>query len=269
MAAKSSHAPSDSGKPPGEFAAGQDLHEEGDAHEHGESEAGHEEAHGGHGGGHGGHGDGHGGGGHGGSWIVTYCDMITLLIAFFICILTFASKENGKGNQRRLRDSVLYGLEGTGIAGPVTKPGVADEFMWRQVLLSANPGDTGSALPPLYSDPKMDITTRALDMLEDQSTESFEDGYKVALPLSLIFDAANKLTPSGQNLLRSLGDNVRHLPFVVLIQVHGKAELKQAVVLAERLIRFEGIDPSQVGLGIAEPGRVREKTVRLVFLRRH
>ena len=55
-------------------------------------------------------------GGHGDKWLVTYCDMITLLIAFFICILTFASKENG--NKSHVPDCAIRSSMVRAAAGP-------------------------------------------------------------------------------------------------------------------------------------------------------
>jgi chemotaxis protein MotB len=234
--------------------------------EHGSEKTHHEEQHEGHGKKHDDHG-GHGGG-HGGSWIVTYCDMITLLIAFFICILTFASQENGKGSQRRMRDSVLYGLDGTGIAGPVTRPGVADEFMWRQVVLASNPARRGSPMPPLYSDPSMDIVPRVLAMLEESSDQSLEDSYAMTVPLAFLFGTDKKLTKSGKQLLKAAANNLRTLPFDILMQVDTRIGLPVAVTMAQYLIREEDLNPSQVAFGTIDNAGHGEKTVRFVFLRR-
>jgi flagellar motor protein MotB len=103
-----------------------------------------------------GHKDGHGAGAHGGTWLVTYCDMITLLIAFFIAIITFASQESGNQKYPKMRDSILYGAGGSGVAGSPHQGTDHDAVVWRQFLMAAQPA--GSKTPPLYTDPSLDKT---------------------------------------------------------------------------------------------------------------
>jgi hypothetical protein len=249
----------------GPDAGGHDgaAHGEGGHGEDGHADGGHA-GHARHGG-HGGHGDGHGGGGHGGNWIVTYCDMITLLIAFFICILTFASQESGKGDHRKLRDSVLYGQAGSGIAGS-NKPGDPDAFVWRKVLLSHNPAKAGSPVPPLYSDPTLELTRRALAMLEEAPEVTLADSYTASLPAAVLFDDRSALTKSGRELLHMVANNIYTLPVDLYVEVEGPAQLPRALVIAQHFIRREALPPARVGVGTATAGG-RPGYVRLVFVK--
>ena len=244
---------------------GHDANAEGEHAEH----AGHEEHAGGHKHhkGHGGHGDGHGGG-HGGNWIVTYCDMITLLIAFFICILTFASAESGKHQHRKMRDSVLYGTGGTGIAGPDVKTGDQDAVVWRQVLISSNPKNLGSTAPPLYSNPTLEVTGKALAMLEQPAQNVLGDSYGVTLPFAILFSGDNKLSSSGRQLLDSMANNVAALPYDMLIEVDNQALLKRATAITLHLENREVIAPARLGVGVAAPNSVPNDSVRFVFVKR-
>src|SRR3989442_9782363 len=100
-----------------------------------------------------------GGGGHGCGWIVTYSDMITLLMTMFIVIVTFGGKE-GKGSKKN--DSVISGKSGTGAAGPSSakeadKSAILTRFapLGRTVL-------RGSEIAPMYDDPSNDWTDSVL-----------------------------------------------------------------------------------------------------------
>lgn len=42
---------------------------------------------------------GHGGGGHGGAWVITFADLMSLLMAFFVMLLSFSSQEAAKLKQ--------------------------------------------------------------------------------------------------------------------------------------------------------------------------
>jgi len=206
----------------------------------------------GHGGRHGGgHGDGHGGGGHGGgNWIVTYCDMITLLIAFFICILTFASRESGNQNFPKFRDSVLYGPGGSGPAGAAIRGSDRDAVVWRQLLISAYPSAPGSRIPPLYSDPTFEKTSEVLHLLETSSLGTLGDSHVIRMPMVLFFDKEQDLTPTGQYLLRYVAYHVRRLPYNLLVQVAQPQHLAQAVGLVRHLQQKNAMEPSKLGVGI-------------------
>jgi chemotaxis protein MotB len=216
--------------------------------------------------GHGGHGD-HAGG-HGGSWIVTYCDMITLLIAFFICIMTFASSESGKFDHRKLRESVLYGEGGAGIAGADAKMGNHDSIVFRQLLTSANPARAGSSIPPLYSDPSMDVTNKALTMLDEPAKGTLADNYSIVIPLAVLVSADNSLTAAGKQLLRSIAVKLKTLPYDVLIHVDDQARLRRLVTIEQFLCQQEAVSPSRVGIGIGGPGTMAAESVRLLFVKR-
>src|SRR5262245_8187400 len=135
-----------------------------------------------------------GGGGHGCGWIVTYSDMITLLMTMFIVIVTFGGKE-GKGGKKN--DSVIGGKSGTGAAGPST----AKEVDKRAVLTRFAPlGRTvlrGSENAPMYDDPNNDWSDSVLQALEGPEFGKMSDNYFLRLPLSFLFAAPDRLSPSG------------------------------------------------------------------------
>ncbi|MBI3408776.1 MAG: hypothetical protein HY040_10505 [Planctomycetes bacterium] len=223
--------------------------------EHGGQEHG-GEAHGeGHGGGHAPHGKAHGGGhggGHneGGSWIVTYCDMITLLIAFFICIMTFASKESGKEKYPKLRDSILYGLDGSGPTGPSHKGSDADSIVWRQVLTSSLLSGGGSRIPPLYSDPQDQKTSKVLAALKGSELPNLGETLILQFPLTSMFDGQNQLTPAGTRILNRIAQNLRKLPYQVYCQAPDEKTLPLAVRAYRQLVEEGGLEPANLGVGI-------------------
>jgi chemotaxis protein MotB len=233
----------------------------GSSQEHGD--AAHAHAHGKHKG-HGGHG-GHAGG-HGGNWLVTYCDMITLLIAFFICILTFASKENGKQSNPKLRDSVIYGPGGTGAIGP--KGANSDSIVWRQVLASANPQMMGSRSAPRYSDPQMTANEQVLDLLDHSTETALDDSFSMRVPLVVIMKDAKTLSPAGHRLLSNIAFALRQFPFDLIVQIEDRETFGTAFHLAKHLTELAGVHPSRAGVSLDETGPRRKDGVRFMFVAR-
>jgi len=219
--------------------------------EHAEAGDEHAEAHGDSHGGHGkhkGHDEGHGG--HGGTWLITYCDMITLLITFFICIVTFASKENGKQQHPRKRDSLLYGTNGTGIAGGKQIGMNHEGIIWRQLPISAQPERAGSDMAPLYSDPELEASATAINLLEGPTIGTLADSYDMRTPLGLLFTADGKLSPSGVELLGQVASSLRRLPYDIGLQVDDPKNLPRAVTAAQQLVKQEGLAPYRIAVGV-------------------
>ncbi len=213
----------------------------------------------------GGHEEGHGGG-HGGKWLVTYCDMVTLLIAFFICILTFASKENGTKSHARLRDSLIYGTGGSGAVGD--KDAKADSIVWRQVLSSVSLQNVGSSRAPLYSDPQMNANEQVLELL-DQSTETtLEDNFSFRVPLTLMMNDDKTVSPAGRRLLSNIAFGLRQFPFDLIIQIDNPDVFPVAFRLSKHLTDLAGCPPSRTGISLLEGGTKQRDSVRFLFVAR-
>lgn len=241
---------------PGHEGEGHEQHE-GEGHGHG----------GGHGKGHGGgHADGHGGGGHGGSWLVTYCDMITLLMAMFICIITFSSREPERYSKKR--DSLMYGEGGTGIAGNLARGLEHDSFLWRKRPLSARSGLAGSEIPPRYSDPAERSTAQVLRELDEKPLGTLADSYGLRVPLAMLFTADGKLTASARQLLQAVTRNLKNLPYDILFELNDPATLAKGVALAEYVATTFGLPPSRMAVGMHPTTDAVGPSVWIVFSRR-
>jgi chemotaxis protein MotB len=222
-------------------------------HEHpAEHDAEHPAEHaGGHHGGHAKHKKGHGGhgeGGHGGGWIVTYSDMITLLMAFFICIITFASKETEKYTTKK--DSLIGNGGGSGIASSSAKGTLEhDSVVWRLRVRQARVGESGAEMSPMYRDPSPDTTAHILQALEGTAAGRLRDNFAIRLPRSLLFEKDDRLSSSGVRLLHALAVNLRDLPYDLQFQVGPAEHIGQAVRLCGYLASQEGYEPARLAVG--------------------
>jgi hypothetical protein len=191
------------------------------------------------------------GGGHGSSWIVTYSDMITLLMACFIMIVTFGTKERDKHSRRK--DSLLDGKGGAGAVGP------AEGTPRDSVLVRISPLDRqmlrGSEAPPLYSDPVLDDVEGALRALETTPLGTLADNYALRVPVAFLFAAPDRLSESGARLLQWVARTVRQLPYDVQVQASDARLVPQAVKVSQYLFQFASLSPVRLGVGVrAQPG---------------
>lgn len=206
-----------------------------------------------------------GGGGHGAKWIVTYSDMITLLMTLFIVIVTFGSKEQDRASKKL--DSVVGGQGGTGAAGP-TGQGTGRDSVLVRVSPLGRSVYSGSEVPPLYSDPYPEPAAAALRALKEKPVGGLSDNFAFRVPADSLFDAAGKLTPSGMTLLRTVANAVRRLPFDVQLRVAGKERAAAAARAVQYLFANAGLEPWRLGVAVGPPpAGATADDVLLVLLR--
>jgi chemotaxis protein MotB len=206
-----------------------------------------------------------GGGGHGAKWIVTYSDMITLLMTLFIVIVTFGSKEQDRHSKKL--DALVGGMGGTGAAGPTGQGIGRDSIMVRMSPLSRMVY-SGSETPPVYSDPTSQPTGVALKALKEQPIGQLSDNFAFRVPLDFLFDSSGKLSTSGETFLRSVAAAVRKLPFGVQVRVADRTRAAAAAKVVEYLFATASIYPGRLGVAVCPPGDgVNPNEVLLVLLR--
>ncbi len=231
----------------------------------------HDAEHGdGHAGGHAKHKKGHdghgGGGGHGGSWIVTYSDMVTLLMAFFICIITFSSKETEKYSTKK--DSLIGNAGGSGVASSSAKGTLEqDSIVWRLRVRQARASESGAEMSPLYQDPSVETTARILRVLEGAALGRLRDNLAVRLPRSLLFEKGDRLSSSGVRLLHAVAVNLRDLPYDLQFQVGHTEHVAQAVRLCTYLASQESYEPARLAVGGRPPTSGDGDSIWLVLAR--
>ncbi|HTU22193.1 MAG TPA: flagellar motor protein MotB [Gemmataceae bacterium] len=179
------------------------------------------------------------------SWLVTYSDMVTLLMAFFLCILTFSSLAGARKRGGLERDSVV----------------------WRPRLKQKLATDSGAAMAPMYRDPSRGMTDRILQALEGAADEKSADNFAIRLPLSLLFDNDEQLSSSGKRLLHALADNLRELPWDLQLQVSHADDTPRAVQVCQFLLSQEGYEPARLAVGARRPRDGEGDFVWLVLCR--
>jgi hypothetical protein len=207
------------------------------------------------------------GGGHGSSWIVTYSDMITLLMACFIMIITFASKEPEKLGQKK--DSLVGGRGGSGVAGAMHELPDQDAVIWRERPLSSRDGKGKSENPAMYSDPGLPTTSEVMRALENVNAASINDSYSIRLPLALLFQSGDRLSPSATEIFHGMGRHIRQLPFDLLIQVDDAKYLSKAMAVAQFLMLKESIYPARLAVGTRTTAESWNASLSITCVRQH
>jgi chemotaxis protein MotB len=204
------------------------------------------------------------GGGHGG-WIVTYSDMITLLMTMFIVIVTFGSKD--KDNYSKKNDSLVGGKGGSGATGDNARG--ADRS---SVLVRVSPLGRavlhGSEIPPIYSDPTADPIESVMKTLTDAPPGKLSDNFQMRVPIAFLFGNGDSLSEPGMRALGNLAHAISDLPYDLQIQVEDTTRFPQACRITQFLFQGCAIHPSRLGIAV-RPGEHSSQGVFWLLLVRN
>ncbi len=99
------------------------------------------------------------------AWFMTYSDVITLMMTFFILLLTFATNEPEQFE--RMKVAVFGGGGGTGLIGENNNPVELDATVVRFRPRTARQTMRGTEMPPLHEEPATDSVARGLKALDE------------------------------------------------------------------------------------------------------
>ena len=194
------------------------------------------------------------------SWIMTFSDVITLLMTFFILLLTFATNEPERFE--RMRVSMFSGGGALGIARRSDSPLDKDSLVLRERPRAGRITTRGSEMPPVNSDATTESLASGITGLEEDEKRELSTNHAAVIPLALLFTSDGQLTPSGEISARMLARQMRVQPLDVVLLVGDKTELPQAQLLASHLFEEQSIQPGRIGVGLdtsvhADPGKLK------------
>lgn len=198
------------------------------------------------------------------AWFMTYSDVITLLMTFFILLLTFATSE--PETFTRMQVAMFGGGGATGIAGPKPESLEEDSFLIRRRPVSGRLTDRGSEMPPMYVDPLRESVSAGLQSLEDSEEVEDADQRAVDLSIPLLFDNPEALSTTGQKLVRLLSTQMVRMKLLLRIELSGPELVDYGMTFATALQKQPGIKPSQVSLVNTAAGESRG-TLRTVIVK--
>lgn len=178
-------------------------------------------------------------------WFMTYSDVITLLMTFFILLLTFATNE--PEHFERMQASMFGGGDGTGIAGKSNIPLDMDAIVARYRPRSSRVTIRGSETPPRDTDHVSKSLAKGLEGLSSHRFDA-DSSYAIDMKLShLIRDG--ELSSTGQQRLRMLAMHLAHGSSTAVMGVSDPQALSDAILLVDRLSAM-GVAPGKLAVSI-------------------
>lgn len=196
------------------------------------------------------------------AWFMTYSDVITLLMTFFILLLTFATNEPEKFAQMQ---AVTFGggRNASGLVGGKDDSMDKDTLVIRSRPSAARVGSEGSETPPTYTDPVRESLEKGIMSLDDENPLAESSAFSIDIPWSLLFESNGQPTSYGQQRLRMIALQMKRLPLQLRMGVPTAADLASAVRVADEISRSEKIAAGRISIG-TRPGKPGgDRTLRL------
>lgn len=247
----------------------------------------------------GGGGDGHGGGGHdaagGMRWLLTYADLITLLMVFFIVLYSISQTDKEKYLQlaRALRASLLNANVSNSLVNVSRIPGDVERLL-PEPNAQQLPGAGRNELRDLQeTGQELADALRAAGLSAEVTIAMAERGLVVSFSDSVFFDLGRAdLRPESRRVLTRIAPILAGMPNRILVEGHTdnlpirtaafpsnwELSAARAVAVARFLTEEGGISPERVGAtgygewrpkypNDSERNRARNRRVDLVLLR--
>lgn len=181
------------------------------------------------------------------AWFMTYSDVITLLMTFFILLLTFATNE--PEHFARMQIAMFGGGSSSGLAGKNNEPFDKNAMLMRARPTAARLTIRGSEMPPVVTDPAYESLDAGVKSLENSHELADADRMSIRIPLSVVLNEDDTVTAVGQQQLRMIATQMRRMPIDVRLEVRDLRDADRCLPLATELISSGRVAPSRVSIG--------------------
>jgi len=184
-------------------------------------------------------------------WFVTYSDVITLLMTFFILLLTFASSEP---EELEKMQAASFGVVGSpGVVG--SRPDAVDRNS-PSVRYRPNIGrrtSRGSEVPPADIMPIGESAAKGLEALENSDEMASAERISTETLIAVLKDENGRMTPAAVQQFRMIAVQLRSLPLLAELQVSGPDDLDFTVGVARYLQDELQVPSGQLAVSVGIP----------------
>ncbi|MEM7454272.1 MAG: flagellar motor protein MotB [Planctomycetota bacterium] len=184
------------------------------------------------------------------AWFMTFSDVITLLMTFFILLLTFSTTEPERFE--KVQVSAFGQSSATGIVGHPHEDIERKSWVQRVRPHAARISMTGSEMPPMVDEPSSASVGRGLEAANDEESEKdvmTSNSFEILIE-SLVTDDL-RLTPKGVEVARMVAAQLRKLPVHCAIEFSSPEVSARATTLLSHLYDVEHVRPGQVAASYA------------------
>ena len=222
--------------------------------------------------------DGGSSGGHGGPvWLLTYCDLITLLVAFFVMMIAFSSINVNKYKEDMPKIEGGFAGGGEYLLESGTKP--VETLFEKELDVLESPD---AEEQPVESQLELEEMYNYLSGFVEESglkksidIEDVKIGCKIKIPVDLCFEKGESvLKREAYVIFDKLGIVLRILRGKLVIDTNmGKAEkeidlsINRAATICEFLVTKEDIEPQKIAISGYRVAEAEENTISMMIFK--
>ncbi len=185
------------------------------------------------------------------AWFMTYSDVITLLMTFFILLLTFSTTEPDRFE--RISKTVFSGGTGTGVVGQPIEGPELEAFIQRVRPRSARMALAGSEMPSYLKEPSKNLVGEGLKGLSDEeSKQDVMTTNQFEIKIDSLMTPDLQLRPRGAQVASMLARQLDQLPVHMTVECSNPDNFERATAFVTHLYQTEKIRPGQVGVGVIQ-----------------
>jgi len=200
------------------------------------------------------------------AWFMTYSDVITLLMTFFILLLTFATTEPERF-EKSVSSTFSMGAA-TGTTGKKMDGNNLDSFINRLRPPAARIAMRGAEMPPIVREPAKATFGDGLKSLDDEEEKQNElTSHSFEVPAVRLFDSTGQLTSYGKLICKMLSQQLSELPFQASIQFSDQKHTAALADMMAFLFETEKTRAGQVAISFVKPEGLDKRNVRVLIKR--
>ncbi len=184
-------------------------------------------------------------------WFVTYSDVITLLMTFFILLLTFASSEPEDFEKMQ---AATFGVAGaSGIAGPQADGLDKSSLNVRYRPSAARRTTRGSEVAPPEVTPIGASAAKGLDALENSHELAAAERVSTESLIEDMKDSEGRLSARATQQLRLISMQMKGLPLNAELQVSEPDDIDFAVGMARYMQDDLKVESGRLSVSVGHP----------------
>jgi len=197
------------------------------------------------------------------AWLMTYNDVITLMMTFFILLLTFSTTE--KEDFERLRVAMFSDGASSGYAGKADAK--LDTLVFRTRPRSGRIARRGSEMPPITRDPTLSTLKKGLASLSTDPRDPSES-CSIVMRMPMLISINGEITAFGQQVLKMFATQLKKFPLELTMTVGREVDAGRCVLLGLKFAEQHQIVPGRIAVSVTpgvQPGTIRFVTRRPVI----
>lgn len=199
-------------------------------------------------------------------WFMTYSDVITLLMTFFILLLTFSTTEPERFE--KVQTSTFSSGGATGFIGGVIDGPPPDAWISRVRPNASRIAMRGAEMPPIMSAPATQSFGQGLMSLDPKDRKHNElTSHFFDVDFNRLFDDQGELTSQGKLICNTLSVQLRDLPFQASLRFTDANQSDQVITMMSYLFENRKTRPGQLAMTVVQADDLPSQKLRIMIQR--